>query len=282
MTPTMTGKLSPKTLAFYALVFTIIGYSVFPFYYAILSSLKTGSAIFSIDYFPFHWKFTNYESLMATSPPFTTSIWNSVLVAGGVVLLSLLLGITAAFALSRIHFRGRALLLFSILGVSMFPQVAVLSGMFEVVRWLGLYNSLGALVFSYIMITLPFTVWVLTTFMRDLPKELEEAAIMDGAGSLHIIFRVFLPLMWPAIVTTGLLAFIAAWNEFLFALTFTLSNDKRTVPVAIGLLSGSSGHELPWGNIMAASVLVTAPVVLLVMIFQRRIVSGLTDGGVKG
>lgn len=276
------GSFTPKTLAFYALVFTIIGYSVFPFYYAILSSLKTGSAIFSVDYFPFHWKLTNYESLMATSTPFTTSIWNSVVVAGGVVLLSLLLGITAAFALSRIHFRGRGLLLFSILGVSMFPQVAVLSGMFEVVRWLGLYNSLGALVFSYVMITLPFTVWVLTTFMRDLPKELEEAAIMDGASSLHIIFRVFLPLMWPAIVTTGLLAFIAAWNEFLFALTFTLSNDKRTVPVAIGLLSGSSGHELPWGNIMAASVLVTAPVVLLVMIFQRRIVSGLTDGGVKG
>lgn len=271
-----------KRVVFYALVLAIIVYSVFPFYYAIVSSLKTGSQIFSVDYFPFHWSFANYKSLMASSPPFTTSVWNSLIVAGGVVLLSLFLGITAAFALSRISFRGRGLLLLSILGISMFPQVAVLSGMFELIRWLGLYNSLGALVFSYVLFTLPFTVWVLTTFMRELPKELEDAAIMDGATSAHIIFRVFLPLMWPAVVTTGLLAFIAAWNEFLFALTFTLSNTQRTVPVAIGLLSGSSAHELPWGNIMAASVLVTAPVVALVMIFQRRIVSGLTDGGVKG
>jgi trehalose/maltose transport system permease protein len=129
---------------------------------------------------------------------------------------------------------------------------------------------------------LPFTVWVLTTFMRDLPKELEEAAIMDGATPWEIITKVFMPLMWPALVTTGLLAFVAAWNEFLFALTFTLTNDERTVPVAIALISGSSQYELPWGNIMAASVMVTIPVVILVMIFQRRIVSGLTAGAVKG
>jgi trehalose/maltose transport system permease protein len=130
--------------------------------------------------------------------------------------------------------------------------------------------------------TLPFTVWVLTTFMRELPKELEEAAILDGASSWLIIRRVFMPLMWPALVTTGLLAFIAAWNEFLFALTFTLTNDMRTVPVGIGLMSGASAYELPWGNIMAASVIVTVPLVLLVLAFQRRIVSGLTAGAVKG
>jgi trehalose/maltose transport system permease protein len=130
--------------------------------------------------------------------------------------------------------------------------------------------------------TLPFTVWVLTTFMRDLPKELEEAAIMDGARPWTIVRRIFLPLMWPALVTTGLLAFIAAWNEFLFALTFTLTNEKRTVPVAIALITGASQHELPWGNIMAASVIVTVPVVAMVLIFQRRIVSGLTAGAVKG
>ncbi len=280
--PRISLSSASKTFGLYALVLTIVGYSVFPFYYAILTSLKTGTALFQTDYFPFHWDFSNYSSLLATRPPFTTSVWNSLLVSMGVVLLSLLLGITAAFSLSRIRFRGRGLLLISILGVSMFPQVAVLSGMFELIRWLGLYNTLGALVFSYVIFTLPFTVWVLTTFMRELPKELEEAAIMDGAGSLHIVFRVFMPLMWPAVVTTGLLAFIAAWNEFLFALTFTLSNSQRTVPVAIALLSGASAHELPWGNIMAASVLVTAPVVALVMLFQRRIVSGLTDGGVKG
>jgi len=164
----------------------------------------------------------------------------------------------------------------------MFPQVAVLSGMFELVRWFGLYNNLLSLTLSYMTFTIPFTVWVLTTFMRGLPKELEEAAIMDGANPWTIITRVFMPLLWPALVTTGLLAFIAAWNEFLFALTFTLTNTQRTVPVAIALITGSSVHELPWGNIMAASVIVTVPVVVLVLIFQRRIVSGLTAGAVKG
>ncbi|MNY31369.1 Trehalose transport system permease protein SugB [compost metagenome] len=164
----------------------------------------------------------------------------------------------------------------------MFPQIAVLAGLFELIRWAGIFNTPLALIFSYMIFTLPFTVWVLTTFMRDLPIEIEEAAIVDGATPWVIITQVFMPLMWPALVTTGLLAFIAAWNEFLFALTFTSSNEQRTVPVAIALLSGGSQFEIPWGTIMAASVIVTAPLVVLVLIFQRRIISGLTAGGVKG
>jgi trehalose/maltose transport system permease protein len=154
--------------------------------------------------------------------------------------------------------------------------------MFELIRLLGLYNNMLGLSLSYMILTLPFTVWILTTFMRELPKELEEAAVMDGASPWIIIRRVFMPLMWPALVTTGLLAFIAAWNEFLFALTFTLTDGQRTVPVAIALISGASAYELPWGNIMAASVIVTVPLIVLVLIFQRRIVSGLTAGAVKG
>jgi len=120
------------------------------------------------------------------------------------------------------------------------------------------------------------------TFMRQLPKELEEAAAMDGVGVLTLVFRIFLPLLWPAVVATGLLAFIAAWNEFLFALTFTLSTEERTVPVAIALISAPSKYELPWGSIMAASVIVTLPLVLLVVFFQRLVVSGLTQGAIKG
>ena len=173
-------------------------------------------------------------------------------------------------------------LLLTILGVSMFPQVAVLSGMFELVRGLGLYNNLLSLVLSYLIFTLPFTVWVLTTFMRGLPGEIEEAAILEGATPFVLVTRIFLPLLWPAMVTTGLLAFIVAWNEFLFALTFTLTNTQRTVPVAIALITGGSEHELPWGNIMAASVTVTVPLILLVLVFQRRLVAGLTAGAVKG
>ena len=268
-------------IGFYLLVAIIVLYAVFPFYYAIVSSLKAGSELFSIDYFPVSWNWDNYISVFREQP-FARNILNSVMVSLAVVILSLFFGVTAAFALGRVQFRGRGLLLLTILGVSMFPQVAVLSGMFELIRGFGLYNNMLGLVFSYMIFTLPFTVWVLTTFMRDLPKELEEAAIMDGAKPWDIIFKVFMPLMWPALVTTGLLAFIAAWNEFLFALTFTLTNEQRTVPVAIALISGASQFELPWGNIMAASVIVTVPVVLLVLIFQRRIVSGLTAGAVKG
>ena len=267
-------------IAYYLLMLVIILYTVFPFYWAIVSSLKPPSEMFRVDFLP-PLNFENYAGVFQ-GQPFATNILNSVIVAVSTVVVSLALAVLASYALGRVQFRGRTVLLFTILGVSMFPQIAVLSGMFELVRALGLYNRLPALVLSYMIFTLPFTVWVLTTFMRELPKELEEAAVVDGAKPLTIVTKVFMPLMWPALATTGLLAFIAAWNEFLFALTFTLSTEMRTVPVAIALISGASTYELPWGNIMAASVIVTVPLIVLVLIFQRRIVSGLTAGAVKG
>lgn len=270
-----------KRIGFWALIGVLMVYAIFPFYYAVITSLKPASELFRVDYWLTSVDFSSYRRVLSQDS-FIQAIGNSVLVAVCVVVIALLLGLTAAYALGRVRFRGRGSVLLIVLGVSMFPQVAVLAGLFEVVRVLNIYNSPWALVLSYTIFTLPFTVWVLTTFMRQLPMELEEAAIMDGATPWVTITRVFLPLMWPAMATTGLLAFIAAWNEFLFALTFTLTNDQRTVPVAIALISGGSAHELPWGPIMAASVVVTVPLVVLVMIFQRRIVSGLTAGAVKG
>jgi len=255
--------------------------SVFPLYYAVVTSLESGAALFEVNYLPAALDWSNYRAVFREQP-FGRNILNSVMVATGVVLVGLALSVTASFALARIPFRGRTLLLMTLLAVAMFPQVAVLSGLFELVRTLGLYNSLGSLGLSYMIFTLPFTTWVLTAFMRDLPGELEEAAIMDGARPLTIVVRVFLPLMGPALAATGLLAFIAAWNEFLFALTFTLTHDQRTVPVAIALISGASQYELPWGQVMAASVAVTVPLVLMVLVFQRRIVAGLTTGAIKG
>lgn len=267
--------------AFALLMLAIAIYTVFPFYWAIVTSLKSGSALFGADPIPVQPAWDNYAAVFRDRP-FGRNILNSVIVAASVVAVSLGLGLTAAFALGRVVFRGRGLLLAAILAVSMFPQVAVLSGLFELIRWLGLYNSLGSLVLSYLIFTLPFTVWVLTTFMREMPRELEEAAMIDGATPWIVLTRVFLPIMGPAMATTGLLAFIAAWNEFLFALTFTLTDAMRTVPVAIALISGASSFELPWGRIMAASVIVTVPLILLVLVFQRRIVAGLTAGAVKG
>ncbi|WP_406564706.1 carbohydrate ABC transporter permease [Marinobacter subterrani] len=263
------------------LLAVILIFTVFPFYYAILTSFESGSELFTVEYWFSSFDLANYRSVLSQES-FLQSIWNSVFVSFSTVVIAMAFGLTAAYALGRVQFRGRGAVLMIVLSVSMFPQVAVLSGLFEVIRAMNLYNDPLALIFSYTIFTLPFTVWILTTFMRQLPKELEEAAIVDGASPLTTLFRVFIPLMWPAMATTGLLAFIAAWNEFLFALTFTLTNSERTVPVAIALITGGSQHELPWGNLMAASVIVTVPLVVLVLIFQRRIVSGLTAGAVKG
>jgi len=269
------------TTLFYALVVVIVVVSVFPFYYAIITSFKTGTALFEIDYFPRNFDTRNYETVWNTGV-FPRNLANSLFIASSTVICAMFFALTAAYALARVRFRGRSLLLLTILGVSIFPQIAVLAGLFELIRFIGIYNTPWALILSYTIFTLPFTVWVLTTFMRDLPVEIEESAIVDGATPWVIITQVFLPLLWPALVTTGILAFIGAWNEFLYALTFVISNEQRTVPVAMALLSGNSQYEIPWGILMAASVIVTVPLVVLVLIFQQKIVSGLTAGGVKG
>ena len=268
-------------IVFWIVVALIVLIAVFPFYYAILSSLETGTDLFRVNFLPQSFKTANYERVLSQGD-FIRSILNSVFIATVTVVAALFLAVTASYALARVSFRGRGLLLMTILGVSMFPQIAVLTGLYELINVIGVYNTPWALIISYTIFTLPFTVWVLTTFMRDLPVEIEEAAIVDGATPWVIISKVFMPLLWPALVTTGLLAFIGAWNEFLFALTFTVDQSKRTVPVAIALLSGASEQEIPWGPIMAASVIVTVPLIVLVLIFQRKIVAGLTAGGVKG
>ncbi len=270
------------SIALYAGAALVVVVSVYPFVYAVSTSLKTGSALFSTTLWPDEPTLRNYIQLFEGRQPFGRHLLNSVMVATATVTVSLGLAITASYALARIRFRGKGALLMTILSVSMFPQVAVLSGMFELMQALGLYNRAIGLVVPYTVFTLPFTVWVLTSFMRALPQELEEAAVMDGCGPLRIVFQVFLPLLWPALVATGLLAFIGAWNEFLFALTFVADDAERTVPVSISLLTGATAFEIPWGSIMAASVIVTVPLIGLVLLFQRRIVSGLTAGAVKG
>jgi trehalose/maltose transport system permease protein len=267
--------------AFYLLITGIIFYAVFPFYWAIVSSLKTGSSLFVVEFWPGHPTLENYVALFEEQP-FARNIVNSLIVAVAATGISLFLALTAAYALGRIRFRGRTSMLLIILSVSMFPQIAVLSGLFDLIRAMGLYDSLSGLVLANLILTLPFVTWVLTTFMREMPRELEQAAIVDGANDWRILTRVFLPIMGPSLSAAGLLAFILAWNEFLFALTFTLSTEKRTVPVAIALISGATAYELPWGRVMAACVIVTLPLIILVLILQRYIISGLTAGAVKG
>lgn len=269
-----------KRAGLYAGVALVLVYMLFPYYWAIISSTKSRQDLYSFSLLP-SLDFSNYITLYH-NPIFIGAIVNSAFVAFTSSVISLAISILAAYALGRMNFRFSRIILICVLMISVFPQVVVLSGMFEVIGWLGLYNRPTALVFSYLLLVLPFTTWVLTSFIRDLPQELEEAALIDGCSRLRILTHVLLPLMGPAIASTGLLAFILSWNEFLFALTFILTDENRTVPVAMGLLTGSSRYEYPFGQIMAASVTVTLPLLILVLIFQRKIVSGLTAGAVKG
>lgn len=270
-----------KWFAFYGMCLGVAFCCLFPFYWALVSSLKDSSQLFSTELWPSKITLSNYIEVIKDAT-FGCSFFNSAVVAVLTSLLTLAVCLLAAYPLARVRFRGKKRILMTALGVTTLPHVAVLSGLFELIRYLDIYNEKSALVLSYMIITVPFTLWVMANFMRSIPKELEEAAIMDGAGRYTILTKIFLPILKPAIVTTGLLAFIAAWNEFLFALTFTLTNQARTVPVSLALFSGASQHELPWGLIMAASVLVTLPLVVLVVIFQKRIVSGLMAGSIKG
>ncbi|RTG99741.1 sugar ABC transporter permease, partial [Thermus scotoductus] len=213
---------------------------------------------------------------------FGRNLLNSLMVAGGATLLSLTLGVLAAYALGRLPFPPKNAVLYLVLAMTMFPQIAVLGGLFMLLRQAGLFNTHLGLILSYLLFTLPFTVWVLVGYFKGLPRELEEAAYVDGATPLQTLVRIMLPLTGPGLVTTGLLAFIAAWNEYLFALTFTVGDKVKTVPPAIASFGGATPFEIPWGSIMAASVVVTVPLVVLVLIFQQRIVAGLTAGAVKG
>lgn len=258
----------------------VLFYTLFPYYWAIVSSTKQGNALFDKALLP-AWDFTHYVALFG-NPVFMGSLLNSVFVASSTTVIALILGVTAAYALGRLEFPQRRFVLITVLLISIFPQVVVLSGMFELIQTFGLYNRPSALVLAYLLSTVPFTTWILTSFIREFPKELEEAAVMDGASHFRILTKILLPLMGPALASTAILAFILSWNEFLFALTFILTDENRTVPVAIGLIAGGSRYEYPFGPIMAASVTVTLPLIIMVLLFQRKIVSGLTAGAVKG
>ena len=268
---------------FWLLIAIIFVYLMFPFYWAIVSSLKTENELIRTPatYLPQNPTFRNFASVFRNDD-FLRGLWNSTLVAFSTTAISLLIGSFAGFALGKMRFRGKSPSLYLILAMTMFPQVAILSGLFAVIRLLNLPTTVS-LVLSYLIFTLPFTVWVLTAFFRGLPDSLLQAAQVDGANMIQTFWRVLLPLTAPALVTTGLLAFIQAWNEYLFALTFTSVNPAaRTVPVAIALFSGEVAFQQPAGEIMAAAIVVTIPLVALVLLFQGRIVEGLTSGAVKG
>jgi ABC-type glycerol-3-phosphate transport system permease component len=254
--------------------------SALPLLWLILASLTPEARLFESAA---AWRgplvFDHYRALFEERD-FWIPIRNSMIVAGATTMLAVTIGGACAYALARMQFRGRYAILAFVLAVSMFPQISLVAPLYLLLREAGLIDTYPGLVLPYLTFAMPLTIWLLVGYFRHLPPDLEEAAAMDGAGRLRTLVEIIAPLASPGIATTAILTFVYCWNEFLFALSFTLGPERHTVPVAIALFRGQ--YQVPWGQILAAAVVASAPVVVLVLVFQRRIVQGLTSGAVKG
>ncbi len=268
-----------KVLSFFGLVFAIL-WSLGPFLWQVVTSIKPDAELTRLPpLLPAKATLDHYRAVFSGSG-FLRIMANSLVVASCSTILSSAIAAPAAFGLARLQVPARGLILLLILSASMFPPIATVSPLFLVFTRLGLRDTWWALIIVYSSFTLPLAVWIMTSFFRQVPHEIYLAARVDGCSPFQAFRTVMLPLAAPGIFTAALLVFIFAWNEFLFALTFTATTASRTIPVAIALFPGL--HEVPWGDIAAASVVVTVPLVVLVFLFQRRIVEGLTAGAVKG
>jgi len=262
-------------------VFAIMVFCLFPFYWLINTSLKTGSDLSGADLLPPSATLNNYDSVLRNGD-FLKALRNSAVVSLTVTLFSLVIGSFCAYAIARLRFPGKYVLLAGILSVTTFPGIAIAAPLFKLWTDLNIYNTLIGLMVPYLTFTLPLTIYVLVSFFRDIPKSLEEAALVDGATHFQAFYKIVVPLAAPGMATAAILTFIFAWNEFLLAITLTSSSAARTVPASIAFFTGSTQFEQPLGTISAASVIISIPIIVLVLVFQKRIVAGLTAGGVKG
>jgi ABC-type glycerol-3-phosphate transport system permease component len=273
-------RVTARRAAALAGVVLLLAALAFPLYWALVSSLLEESRLFAApSLLPGELTAEHYRALFRDRS-FLTPIKSSLIVAGATTVLCVALGSVCAYALARLRFPGKPLVLAFVLAVAMFPQISIVSPLYLVLREARLLDTYPGLVLPYLTFAMPLTVWLLVGFFRQLPPDLEEAALVDGASRLRAFTHVVAPLALPGIATTAILTFLYSWNEFLFALSFTVGPEHQTVPVAIALFRGR--YQVPWGEVLAASVVATAPVVLLVLLMQRRIVSGLTAGAVKG
>jgi ABC-type glycerol-3-phosphate transport system permease component len=254
---------------------------LFPFYWQTVTALKPPQELYAqpVVWFPSHLYWGHFQSVF-TGFNFEQNIYNSLIVASVTTLISLVLGTLAAYALAKLPLPAKRTILVLVITMVTFPGIALVASLFLVMRSLQLIDTYPALIIPYVAFSLPFAIWVLTNFFRDIPSELAQQAEVDGCTPFQSLTRVILPLAAPGLVTAGLLIFIGAWNEFLFAFTFTSKANMATIPVAIYNFNGL--HEVPWGEISAASEIIALPIIALVLIFQRRIVQGLTAGSLKG
>jgi multiple sugar transport system permease protein len=247
----------------------------------IVSSLRKTAEIFEMTALPSPPSFENYSSVFDPVNNFGRALLNSIIVAGVTTVAVLIIGIFAAYALARLDFRGKNLALSAIIATSMFPGIALVVPLLKIFTDIGWINTYQALILPSMSFALPLSVWNLTAFFRQMPQELEQAAMVDGCTQWQAFRKIIIPLAAPGVFTTAIIAFVAAWNEFIIALTMTNKSDFFTAVVAISQFQGKTGRDIPVGSQMAAGVILTIPLIIMVLAFQRRIVSGLTAGGVK-
>src|SRR5215217_1897059 len=275
-------ETTPRRKTLWALaVFVVLVYALIPVLWIISLSLKTPETIGDGRFIPSEWTLDNYDSVFRTDF-FTAALRNSIGIAMIATLISLAFAAMAAYAITRLEFRGKSAILAGSLAISMFPAISIVGGLFDMWRQIGLYNTWLGLILPYLSFSLPISIYILSAFFREIPWDLEKAAQMDGATPMQAFRRVILPLAMPGVFTAGILTFISAWNDFLFANVLTATDRARTAPVALSYFRGASQFTDPSGAIAAGAVVVTIPILIMVLIFQRRIVSGLTAGAVKG
>jgi trehalose/maltose transport system permease protein len=259
----------------------VVIYALFPVLWIVSLSFKSKATLADGNFIPREWSFDNYAQIFKTTE-FVRALANSIGIALIATAVAVVFGTMAAYAIARLDFPGKTLLVGVSLLIAMFPQVSLVSPLFEIERSLGLFDTWPGLILPYITFALPLAIYTLSAFFREIPWELEKAAKMDGATPGQAFRRVIAPLAAPGVFTTAILVFIFCWNDFLFAISLTSTERSRTVPVALSFFTGSSQFEDPTGTIAAAAVVITIPIILFVLFFQRRIVAGLTSGAVKG
>jgi multiple sugar transport system permease protein len=271
-------------------ILLILTFSIFPVLWIVSVSLKDPATItegtnFGNTFVPQDITFDNYDALFQggiSESPFIKPLINSILIGLISTVIAIVLAAFAAYAIARLEFPGKSLILAGALALAIFPAISTVGPLFDMWRALGLYDTYPGLIIPYLAFALPLAIYVLVAFFREIPWDLEQAAQVDGATPFQAFRKVIVPLAAPGVFTAAILVFIFAWNEFLFAISLTSSDASRTVPAALAFFTGESQFTEPTGNIAAAGVIVTVPIIIFVLIFQRRIVAGLTSGAVKG
>jgi multiple sugar transport system permease protein len=272
---------TPRERVLWAIgILVVLFYALLPVVWITSVSLKAPAEVADRKFFS-GFDFTNYDAIFSDDQ-FLAALINSIGIASIATLISIVLAAMAAYATSRLDFAGKAVILSGALAVAMFPPISIVGSLFDMWRSVGLYDTWPGLIIPYMTFTLPLAIYTLSAFFREIPWELEQAAQVDGATPFQAFRKIIVPLAAPGVFTAAILVFIFAWNDFIFAITLTSTDNARTVPAALAFFTGASQFEQPIGAICAASVVVTVPIIIMVLIFQRRIVAGLTAGAVKG